>query len=179
MPDEEYLPLAVREFGKMKALADRAIAQLPADGLFTVPGEGDNSIAVIMKHLSGNMRSRWRDFLSSDGEKPDRKRDTEFVISADDSRESILARWEEGWAILFSALAPLGQSDLGRTVAVRGEPMTVLQAVNRQLTHYAYHVGQIVYVAKHLAGARWKSLSIPLGASEQFNRAPVKYLGKS
>jgi hypothetical protein len=178
MPDEEYLPIAVREFGKMKALAERAMAQLPKDGIFSVPGEGDNSVAVIMKHVSGNMRSRWRDFLSSDGEKPDRKRDAEFAISADDSREALFARWEEGWAILFAALAPLRQSDLGRTVAIRGEAMTVLEAINRQLTHYAYHVGQIVYLAKHLAGAQWKSLSIPLGASEQFNRAPAKYLGK-
>jgi hypothetical protein len=179
MPNEEYMPLAVREFEKLKSLADRAISQLPADGFFAVPGEGDNSVAVIVKHVSGNMRSRWRDFLSSDGEKPDRQRDLEFVISGGDSRESLLARWDEGWAALFSALAPLRPSDLGRTVAIRGEAMTVLQAINRQLTHYAYHVGQIVYLAKHFTGGRWKSLSIPLGESEQFNRAPKEYLGNA
>lgn len=179
MPNEGYIPLVVREFERMKGLADRALSQLPADRLFEIPGEGDNSVAVIMKHMGGNMCSRWRDFLTSDGEKPDRRRDREFVIAPEDSRDALLARWNEGWAALFTALAPLRPPDLERTVAVRGEPMTVLQAINRQLTHYAYHVGQIVYVAKHFAGGRWKSLSIPLGGSEKFNEAPGKYLGNA
>jgi hypothetical protein len=176
MANEEYIPLAVREFERLKSVADRALSQLPADRLFAIPSEGDNSVAVIMKHVAGNMCSRWRDFLASDGEKPDRKRDREFVVSPDDTRQALFARWEEGWAALFAALAPLRPPDLGRTVTIRGEPTTVLQAINRQLTHYAYHVGQIVYLAKHFAGGRWKSLSIPLGESEQFNRAPGRYL---
>jgi hypothetical protein len=178
MASGEYITIAAREFGRLKGLADKAISQMPGERLFAVPGEGDNSVAVIVKHVSGNMRSRWTDFLSSDGEKPDRKRDQEFVITPDDSRDALSARWEEGWAALFSALAPLRPPDLDRKVTIRGEAMTVLQAINRQLTHYAYHVGQIVYLAKHFAGGRWTSLSIPLGESETFNRAPGKYVVK-
>ena len=138
----------------------------------------DNSIAVLVKHVSGNQWSRWTDFLSSDGEKLDRKRDGEFVILPEDSRERLLAKWEEGWALLFAALKPLHSVDLSRTIRIRGEPLSVLQAINRQLTHYAYHAGQIVYLAKYLAGAKFNSLSIPLGQSEQFNRAPTSYLGR-
>lgn len=179
MPSEDYIRIVIREFKRSKTLADGAIAQLSLDGLFTVPADGDNSVAVIIKHVSGNMRSRWKDFLSSDGEKPDQNRDAEFVILPEDSRESLLMRWEEAWAILFAALEPLGPSDLHRTATIRGESLTVLQAMNRQLTHYAYHVGQIVYVAKHLAGHDWKSLSIPLGASRQFNHNPTKYIERA
>jgi hypothetical protein len=176
MPTEEYPALVVREFHRLKDLADRAIAQLAGELLFAVPGEGDNSVAVIMKHVGGNMRSRWQDFLSSDGEKPDRNRDQEFVLGADDSRKSLFARWEQAWNLLFTALEPLVPADLDRLVTIRGESLTVLQAINRQLTHYAYHVGQIVYVAKHWNGRRWQTLSIPVGRSEQFNQAPAKYL---
>lgn len=179
MPTETYTALALREFEQLKKLADRAIAQLPADSFFAAPGATDNSIAVIVKHVAGNLLSRWTDFLTADGEKSWRRRDSEFVLTPDDTRKSLLARWDEGWTALFGALRLLTDADLGRTVMIRGEPMTVLQAVNRQLTHYAYHVGQIVYVAKHCAGAEWRSLSIPLGQSEQFNRAPKTYLGKS
>jgi hypothetical protein len=175
MSNQEYVPLAAREFARLKKLADRAIAQLPADRLFEVPGEGDNSVAVIIKHVGGNLCSRWRDFLTADGEKPDRRRDDEFVIVTGDSREALLARWEEGWSMLFASLAPLGDADLGRTVTIRGEPLTVLLAINRQLTHNAYHVGQIVYLAKHYSGSGWRSLSIPRGESERFNRAPQRY----
>ena len=132
-----------------------------------------------MKHVTGNLLSRWRDFLTSDGEKPDRRRDEEFVVGDADSRERLLARWDEGWAVLFEALKPLGPADLGRPVLIRGETLAVLEAIHRQLTHYAYHVGQIVYLAKHYAGSRWTSLSIPLGKSEEFNRVPERYLGKS
>lgn len=173
---EDYLALSLREFKKLKELADRAVAQLPANELFTQPGPVDNSVAVIMKHVSGNMRSRWRDFLTTDGEKPDRHRDNEFLILAADTREELFARWEEAWAILFKELAPLTTADLARTVTIRGEPLTVLQAITRQLIHYGYHVGQIVYVAKHLVGPGWKSLSIPVGQSAQFNQAPAKYV---
>jgi Protein of unknown function (DUF1572) len=177
MLTEEYIPMIVRELKGQKVLADRAIAQLPPDGLFAVPGEEDNSIAVILKHVSGNMRSRWKDFLATDGEKPNRNRDGEFTLLPEDTAEALLARWEEGWTILFGTLQTLGTRDLGRLVTIRGEQMTVLQAINRQLTHYSYHVGQVVYVAKHLAGDRWRSLSIPKNASASFNRAPRRYLG--
>ncbi len=179
MPDEAYLSMVIREFARLKGLADQAISQMPPDQFFGIPGEGDNSVAVIVKHVAGNLLSRWRDFLTSDGEKPDRRRDEEFVISANDSRGAVLARWEDGRAALLGALAPLRTSDLNRTVIIRGEPLSVLQAINRQLTHYAYHVGQIVYLAKHYCGPGWKSLSIPLGQSERFNRAPEKYVGKA
>ena len=179
MSTEEYVSVAIREFEKMKLLADRAIDQLSPEYFFTAPSEGDNSVGVILKHVGGNLLSRWTDFLSSDGEKPNRRRDSEFVILPEDSRESLLARWETGWAALFTALQPLRDSDLARIVTVRGEPLTVLQAINRQLTHYPYHVGQIVYLAKHFSGAGWKSLSIPVGKSEQFNQAPSSYLGKT
>ena len=175
-PTEEYIPLVVREFGRLKRLADRALAQMPAEALFQRPGDGDNSMAVIVKHVGGNLRSRWTDFLTSDGEKPGRSRDAEFMILAGDSREGLLAGWEEGWAALFGALAPLGTPDLSRTVLIRGERISVLQAINRQLTHYAYHVGQIVYLAKHFSGARWRSLSIPVGESDKFNASPSKYI---
>lgn len=178
MRNGNYIPEAIREFRRLKKLADGAIAQIAPELLFSVPGDGDNSVAVIMKHLGGNMRSRWARFLTTDGEKPDRNRDAEFVILPGDSRQALLEQWEEGWKILFAALEPLGPAVLRRTVRIRGEPLTVLQAVNRQLTHYAYHVGQVVYVAKHLAGRNWKSLSIPLGASRQFNQNPKKYIQK-
>jgi hypothetical protein len=171
MPTAAYLPLALREFARLKKLADDAIAQLPADRFFIRPAEGDNSIAHIVKHVSGNLLSRWTDFLTTDGEKPDRRRDTEFVIAPEDTRERLLVRWAEGWEVLFRELRPLTDADLTRTVTIRREPLTVLDAINRQLTHYAYHIGQIVYLAKHFAGPQWRSLSIPFGESERFNRA--------
>jgi hypothetical protein len=179
VPAENYLDLARREFERMKQLADRAIAQLPADRFFAAPVEGDNSIAVIVKHVSGNLLSRWTDFLVSDGEKLGRRRDDEFAILPRETREGLLDRWEQGWAALFEALQPLTDADLARVVTIRGEPLTVLQAINRQLTHYSYHVGQIVFLAKHHCGPSWQSLSIPRGKSEEFNRAPDKYVPKS
>jgi hypothetical protein len=177
MPAEDYVALTLREFERLKRLADRSFAQLPAANFFTPPGAGDNSAAVIVKHVSGNLLSRWTDFLTTDGEKPGRRRDAEFTILPGDTREQLLAQWEAGWAALFAALRPLGTNDLARIVTIRGEAFTVLQAINRQLSHYAYHVGQIVYIAKHFAGAQWQSLSIPVGQSEQFNQAPRSYLG--
>lgn len=170
------LELADREFRRLKTLADRAMAQIGDDDFFAAPGPIDNSVAVIVKHLSGNARSRWRDFLTSDGEKPDRHRDTEFVIAGEETRQQLLKAWEEGWALLFAALAPLTPADLDRAVTIRGESLTVLQAMSRQMTHYAYHVGQIVYVCRHFAGNRWVSLSIPKGQSAAFNRNPKTYL---
>jgi Protein of unknown function (DUF1572) len=177
MLNEEYIALVVREFERLRVLADRAIAQLPADRFFSAPGEGDNSVAVIVKHVGGNMLSRWRDFLTTDGEKSSRRRDLEFVITPADTREGLLEQWAEGWTALFGALRPLTAPDLGRSVTIRGESLTVLQAINRQITHYPYHVGQIVYLAKHFCGREWKSLSIPVGGSDVFNRNPQKYAG--
>ncbi len=176
MSKENYIHLVVREFKRLKELADGAMSQVNDDHFFAFPADGDNSVAVIVKHVGGNLLSRWTDFLTSDGEKPGRDRDTEFSILDPDTRESLTIQWELGWTTLFGSLGQLSDADVERTVKIRGEPLSVLQAVNRQLTHYAYHVGQIVYVAKHYAGPAWKSLSIPLGASAKFNRNPARYV---
>jgi len=167
----EFLGDSLRQFRKYKALADGALAQVNEGDLFRAIDPESNSIAVVMKHVAGNMRSRWTDFLTTDGEKPDRNRDTEFELGPDDTRARILELWENGWRLLFEALAPLASADVSRTVTVRGEAHTVLQAVDRQLTHYAYHVGQIVFLARHFAGSRWASLSIPKGKSREFDVA--------
>lgn len=172
---EQYLETVAREFQRMKALADAAISQMPPEHFFASPAVGDNSVAVILKHVGGNLLSRWTDFLTTDGEKPGRDRDSEFVIGADDTRERLLDQWELGWATLFRTLGELRSDDLERTVRIRREALTVSQAINRQLTHYSYHVGQIVYVAKHYCGQRWRSLSIPIGKSQAFNEAPRPY----
>ncbi len=179
MEKENYIQLAVREFRRMKALADGAMAQVSSDQFFAVPSEGDNSIAIIVKHVGGNLVSRWTDFLTSDGEKPGRNRDMEFEIGAEDTHTALLLQWERGWSALFGALEPLTDGDLDRTIRIRGESLSVLQAINRQLTHYSYHVGQIVYVAKHYAGGSWRSLSIPQGQSAQFNAKPAKYVERA
>ncbi len=176
MSEESYIQLVVREFKRLKNLADDAMAQVTDDHFFALPAAGDNSLAIIIKHVAGNLLSRWTDFLISDGEKPGRDRDTEFSVLANDTRKRLMDEWERGWATLFASLGQLGDADVGRTVTIRGEPLSVLQAVNRQLTHYAYHVGQIVYVAKHYAGPTWKSLSIPPGASATFNQNPARYV---
>jgi hypothetical protein len=176
MEKENYIQLAVREFQRMKALADGAMAQVTPDQFFAAPSEADNSIAIIVKHVGGNLLSRWTDFLATDGEKPGRNRDNEFEIRAEDTHSALMQQWEMGWSALFGALEPLTDKDLDTTIRVRGEPLSVLQAINRQLTHYSYHVGQIVYVAKHHAGNSWRSLSIPRGQSAQFNAKPAKYV---
>jgi Protein of unknown function (DUF1572) len=164
-----YLDDALGEFRKLKSFADKAVAQVSEEDWFRQLDPESNSIAIVMKHILGNMRSRWTDFLTTDGEKPDRDRDTEFELGGADTKERLLERWESGWRLLFDAISPLTAEDLQRTVTIRGEPHTVLQAINRQLTHYAGHVGQIVYLAKHFAGERWKTLSIPRGKSRQFD----------
>lgn len=169
MQKGHYLKDAINQFRKLKELGDKAISQVADKDLFTLPDENSNSIAIIMKHMAGNMRSRWRDFLTSDGEKPDRNRDSEFVIEKSDSKESILQAWERGWQYVFEALEPLDPDDLNKTVLIRTEPHTIIEAINRQLTHYAYHVGQIVFLARSLAGSEWQSLSIPGGKSDDFN----------
>ena len=145
------------------------MAQVSDEQLLTVLDSEANSIAVIVKHMAGNMRSRWTDFLTSDGEKPDRNRDTEFE-DAPATRAAMLALWEEGWQCLFKALGALSESDLQRTVTIRGEAHSVMQAMNRQMAHYSYHCGQIVLLAKHFMHADWKSLSVPRKQSADFNR---------
>ncbi len=173
---ESQVRSVTREFKRLQTLADNAMAQLSDAHFFAAPAPGDNSVAVIVKHVGGNLVSRWTDFLTSDGEKQGRNRDAEFRITADDSRVHLLQIWAHGWATLAAALEPLGDADLARVVTIRGEPLTVVQAVYRQLTHYAYHVGQIVYVAKHHCGPAWRTLSIPVGASADFNRNPAPYV---
>ena len=151
-----------------KRLGDRAMAQVTEEGLFTALDEESNSIAILVKHLAGNMRSRWTDFLNSDGEKPDRNRDSEFE-DPPNSRDQLLALWESGWQLTFEALAPLTDADLSRTVLIRTEPHSVMQTIHRQVAHYAYHVGQIVFLAKHFTGPDWNALTIPRRKSAEFN----------
>ena len=151
-----------------KRLGDGALTQASDEALFTPLDAEANCIAIIVKHLEGNMRSRWTDFLASDGEKPDRDRDSEFEAPPK-TRAEVLALWESGWKLAFEALAPLTDADLARTVYIRGEAHSVMQTIHRQLAHYAYHVGQMVFIAKHSAGSDWKSLSIPRGQSSSFN----------
>jgi hypothetical protein len=156
-----YLDEARRSFRGHKRLAEGALAQVSDDQLHQQMDAESNSIAIIMRHLVGNMRSRFTEFLTTDGEKPDRNRDGEFDENLRPGREELMRAWESGWQIVFDTLASLEPEDLARMVSVRGEPLSVLQAINRQVAHYAYHVGQIVFVAKHFNGAQWNSLSIP------------------
>jgi uncharacterized damage-inducible protein DinB len=164
-----YLRDSLALFRYYKKLSERAMEQVADEQLSAVLDGEMNSIALIVKHMTGNMRSRWTDFLNSDGEKPDRKRDTEFE-NPPATRAALMKLWEEGWHCLFSALEPLSDADLDRTVEIRGEPHSVMQAINRQIAHYSYHSGQIVFLAKHLQSAQWKSLSVPRGKSEVFNQ---------
>jgi hypothetical protein len=164
-----YLEESLIVFRQYKKLAEGAMAQLRDEQLFASLDQEENSIAVIVKHMTGNMGSRWTDFLTSDGEKPDRDRDTEFV-DPPATREALMERWENGWNIVFSALEPLTDADLPRAVNIRGEAHSVMQAINRQIAHYASHIGQIIFLAKHLAGASWKTLSVPKNKSADFNR---------
>lgn len=153
------------ELRKVKRLADKAIAQLDDRQLWVRIDPEANSVGVLMRHMAGNMRSRWTEFLTSDGEKPDRNRDSEFV-SPPGTREDLLNLWEKGWACVFRALEPLNDGDMTRTVTIRGEEMSVMQAINRQMTHYAYHVGQIVCLARHYARDAWQPLTIPKKRAE-------------
>lgn len=164
-----YLEDVLLQLRKQKQLAERAMEQLADEDLFFQPDAESNSIALLVKHMAGNMRSRWTDFLTSDGEKPDRARDTEFELDAGTDRGRVMAWWEDGWSRVFGAIEPLVPGDLLRTVTIRGEPHTVLEAIDRQLTHYANHVGQIVFIAKHRRAGEWRSLSIPRGQSETFD----------
>ena len=152
-----------------RRLAEAAMAQVTDEQLFAVLDPEMNSIALIVKHMAGNMRSRWTDFLSTDGEKSDRDRDREFV-DPPSSREEVMRIWEAGWSCMFSALEPLTAEDMTRTVFIRGEAHSVMQAINRQVAHYAYHCGQIVFLAKHFQYSQWKSSTVPRGKSASFNQ---------
>jgi hypothetical protein len=164
-----HLQDSIALFGFYKKMGEGAMEQVTDEQLFATLDAEMNSIAIIVKHMAGNMRSRWTDFLTSDGEKPDRNRDTEFV-EPPATREELLKRWNEGWDRVFRALTPLSDSDLERSVTIRGEPHSVMQAINRQIAHYAYHCGQIVFLAKHFKASEWKSLSVPRNKSAEFNR---------
>jgi hypothetical protein len=167
---QHYLDDAITTFRAYKKLAERALDQLQDQEYFITLDEESNSIAVIMKHLAGNMLSRWKDFLTTDGEKPERNRDMEFVIESQTSKSEVMNYWESGWQRAFETLEALRPEDLLRTVMIRGEKHTVVQSINRQLAHYPYHIGQIVFLAKHFRLADWKSLSIPKNKSAEFNK---------
>jgi hypothetical protein len=169
-----YLEEIRRQFRGHKRMGENAMAQLRDEDFFVTLDQESNSVAILVKHLSGNMRSRFTDFLTSDGEKPDRFRDREFEIPPATTRADIMKWWEDGWAIVFAAIDPLQPEDVMRTVTIRGEPHTVMQAINRQIAHYAQHTGQIVFLAKHLRSSDWKTLSIPRGKSEEYKTAPPK-----
>jgi hypothetical protein len=171
----EYLDEAHRQMRGHKRLAEGAMAQLKDDELFTALDPEANSIAVIVKHMAGNMRSRFTDFLTADGEKPDRHRDQEFELNpATTTRADLTKWWDEGWTRVFSAIESLKPADVMRTVTIRGEAHTVMQAINRQIAHYAQHTGQIVFIAKHIRSSQWKTLSIARGKSEDFKTAAPK-----
>jgi uncharacterized damage-inducible protein DinB len=164
-----YVEDSVSLFHYYKKLAEGAMAQVSDEQLFATLDDEMNSIAIIVKHMAGNMRSRWTDFLTRDGEKPDRNRDSEF-IEPPATRQDLLRLWNEGWERVLQALQPLSDADLQRTVSIRGEPHSVMQAINRQIAHYSYHAGQIVFLAKHFRGSDWKSLTVPRNKSAEFNR---------
>ena len=174
MPQEDvgtaYLADAVRNFRSYKKLAEEALAQTSDDELFRLIDPESNSIAILIKHMAGNMRSRWTDFLTSDGEKPNRHRDREFEIDPGTTRADVMRWWNHGWECVFGAVVPLKSDDLGRTVLIAGREHTGMQAITRQLLHYAGHVNQIILLAKHFRGREWNSLSIPKGQSEAFAR---------
>ncbi len=164
-----YLEDSLELFRYYKKLAERAMAQVSDEQLFATLDEEANSIAIVVKHMAGNMRSRWTDFLTADGEKSTRNRDSEFLDPAP-TREALVKDWENGWACVFAALEPLTDDDLDRTVTIRGEAHSVMQAINRQVAHYAHHIGQIVLLAKHYAGDQWQTLSVARNQSAEFNR---------
>ncbi len=169
-----YLDEARRQMRGQKRLADAAIAQLKDEELFVTLDPESNSVATLIKHLAGNMRSRFSDFLTTDGEKPDRFRDREFELNAATTRADVMSWWEQGWAQVFNTLDALQPEDVTRKVTIRGEPHSVLQAINRQIAHYGGHIGQIIFLAKHLRSDEWKTLSIPRGRSEDYKVTPPR-----
>jgi len=166
----DYIEETIAEFRRYRQLAERALAQIDDEAFGAVDAGTGDAIATYVKHVGGNLRSRWTDFLTSDGEKPDRHRDNEFVLTPDDTRSALMERWAAGWDALFGAFEHLVADDLGRIVTIRREPHTVLRAAQRSLAHVAYHTGQIVLLAKRAAGSNWKTLSIPRGGSDAFAR---------
>jgi hypothetical protein len=170
-PAALYLDDVADQFRQLKSLVDRALAQVQDDDLFVVLDPESNSLALLVQHMAGNLISRWTDFLTTDGEKPGRDRDSEFLVGEGASRADLLARWETGWGLLFGSLAALTEADLTRTVFIRAEPHSVVRAIGRQLTHQAYHTGQIVLLAKHFASAGWQTLSVPRGKTRELNAA--------
>ena len=164
-----YLEDSIEVLRYYKNLAERAMQQVSDEHLFKTLDAESNSIAVIVKHITGNMRSRWTDFLTTDGEKPTRNRDSEFVEPVR-TRAALIADWEDGWSCVFGTLESLTEADLTRTVTIRGEAHSVMQAINRQVAHYPHHAGQIVLLAKHFACEHWQSLSVPRNKSAEFNR---------
>ena len=172
-----YLDEARRQMRGHKRMGEGAMAQLRDEDFFVTLDAESNSVAILVKHLAGNMRSRFTDFLTTDGEKPDRFRDTEFELTPTTTRADVMKWWEEGWACVFGTIDSLNPEDVMRTVTIRAEPHTVIQAINRQIAHYAAHIGQIVFLAKHLRSSEWKTLTIPRGKSEEFKRVPPKMPG--
>jgi hypothetical protein len=172
-----HLADIVRSFKNYKALGDAVLAQVPDEHLHTEIDPNSNSLAVIVKHVGGNLRSRFRDFLTTDGEKPDRDRDGEFEMRERATREQILSWWNDGWVIALASIEALVPEDLDRTVTIRGEAFLVVEALNRSVTHTAYHVGQMVYLARHFAGPRWKTLTIPKGESAKLAKSDFKEKG--
>lgn len=169
MENKKYLELAIENFQSIKQLAERAMEQLSFEQLHYSPNEESNSIAVIVKHMSGNLKSRFSDFLTSDGEKPDRNRDGEFE-GCYESKTQLLKAWNSGWDVLFNTLSLLKEEDLHKTVYIRSEPHQVIEAIQRQIVHQSSHSGQIVYIAKMIKDREWKTLSIPRGKSDKFNQ---------
>lgn len=167
--EEHYLEETLLQFRKLKEQADKALAQASSDDFFATLDPESNSLAVIVKHVGGNLRSRWTDFLTTDGEKPDRDRDGEFEIRGGDTQASLMAQWESGWRCVFDTIGGLTPRDLSKTVLIRREPHSVIQAISRSFGHTAGHVGQIVYVAKHLRWQDWKTVTVPRGKSNEFN----------
>jgi hypothetical protein len=171
MSADPFLADALAQLRKYKSLGEAALAQLEPAQLMLRPDAESNSVAILVKHMAGNMRSRWTDFLTTDGEKPNRDRDSEFELRPEDTRAHLTSLWEDGWSRVFQAISPLKPEDLARTVFVRKEAHTVLEAIHRQTMHYAQHVGQIVLLCKHYSGPRWNTLSIPKGKSKEFDVA--------
>lgn len=167
----EFMTSYVRDslslFAYYKKLAERAMEQISDEEFFRTLDAESNSVAILVKHMAGNMRSRWTDFLTTDGEKPDRNRDSEFIAESS-SRADYMRAWNDGWQRVFSALEPLNDSNLSRKITIRGEPHSVMQAINRQIAHYAHHIGQIVFLCKHFRSTEWKTLSVPRGKSQTF-----------
>lgn len=167
---QNFLDDAIKSFRDYKKLAEKALAQVSEEEFFRTLDPETNSLAIIVQHLAGNMLSRWTDFLTADGEKPNRNRDSEFIIDSATTRADVMEFWQRGWGCVFAALEPLQTQDLARTVTIRGQAHTVVEAINRQLTHYPMHIGQIVLLAKHYRSSAWRTLSVPRNASAAFNQ---------